>query len=185
MNSLWYLYESELSADLCVDILSHWNDIKAQQGKVSNRGKLDTSVRSSKINQFPYASKEQKKFSEILEPYITVANKECFGVDLNGFSEFQIAEYTTGDFYDEHIDCNVNDSASMRKISITIQLNNPNEYEGGDFVFGSHITNPNKDTLRKKGTILCFPSFLPHKIEKVTKGKRFALVGWYEGKKWC
>lgn len=186
MNSLWYLYDSKLSVDICKDILSHWNDIEAQKGKVGTHNyKLDTSVRSSKINKFPYTSPQQKLFAEILEPYITVANRECFGFDLNGFCEFQIAEYTNGDFYNEHFDCNLTDSASMRKISVTVQLSNDNEYEGGDFEFGCSITNPQITSLRNQGTILCFPSFVPHRVKEVTKGKRFALVGWYEGKKWC
>jgi len=185
MNSLWYLYDSKISVDVCKDILSYWNDIEAQKGKVGNHDyKLDASVRSSKINKFPFSSPQQQIFAEILEPYITVANRECFGFDLNGFCEFQIAEYTSGDFYNEHIDCNLTDSASMRKISITVQLSHTNEYDGGDLKFGSNITNPSTESLRNQGTILCFPSFVSHRVEKVTKGKRFALVGWYEGKKW-
>ena len=88
MNSLWYLYDSKISVDVCKDILSYWNDIEAQKGKVGNHDyKLDTSVRSSKINKFPYSSPQQQIFTEILEPYITVANRECFGFDLNGLKQ--------------------------------------------------------------------------------------------------
>ena len=32
MNSLWYLYDTEFSTDVCADILSNWNDFEAQKG---------------------------------------------------------------------------------------------------------------------------------------------------------
>lgn len=185
MNSLWYLYDKELTNEICQEVLKHWNDFEAQKGKVGNDiYNKDLSIRNSKINKFPYSCPQQKVFNELLEPYITVANRECFGFNLNGFSEFQIAEYTKNDFYSEHIDSNTNDTASQRKISVTVQLSNSEEYEGGDFIFGCNINNPSKESMRNKGSILCFPSFVPHRIDKVTQGKRYALVGWYEGKKW-
>ena len=127
---------------------------------------------------------QQAEFQNLLEPFITVANRECFGFNLNGFCEFQIADYNVGDFYVEHIDTNINDSESHRKLSITLQLTDPNLYDGGDFQFGCNIANPTSETLRQKGSMLLFPSFLPHSVYKVTRGKRYALVGWYEGKKW-
>lgn len=185
MNSLWYLYDTEFSADVCADILGNWNDFEAQKGKVGDKHFAQKeSVRSSKINKFPYGTPQQAEFQKLLEPFITVANRECFGFNLNGFCEFQIAEYNVGDFYVEHIDTNINDSESHRKLSITLQLTDPNLYDGGDFQFGCNIANPTSETLRQKGSMLLFPSFLPHSVYKVTRGKRYALVGWYEGKKW-
>ena len=35
--------------------------------------------------------------------------------------------------------------------------------------------------LKKKGTVVVFPSTSWHKVEPVTKGKRYSLVAWAEG----
>ena len=35
--------------------------------------------------------------------------------------------------------------------------------------------------LKKKGTVIVFPSSMWHKVEPVTKGKRYSLVAWAEG----
>ena len=43
---------------------------------------------------------------------------------------------------------------SDRKLSMTIQLSDSNEYEGGDFVLRDETQNfPDKEQLRKKGTV--------------------------------
>ena len=74
---------------------------------------------------------------------------------------------------------------SDRKLSMTIQLSDSHEYEGGDFKFRDDITNlPTKEQLRKKGTVLIFPSFLYHSVQPVTKGIRKSLVTWIEGPAW-
>ena len=185
MNSLWYLFESELSESQCNEINDLWSDIDSHKGKIGDQTKYkNVTIRNSDINAFPYSSSEQKAFQEILNPYITVANRDCFGFNLNGFCEFQIAQYKPNNFYSEHLDVQLNENESQRKLSLTLQLTDPKEYEGGDFIFGSGINQPSNDALRKKGSILIFPSFLPHTITEVKEGVRRSLVGWYEGKKW-
>ena len=113
-----------------------------------------------------------------------MANRECFGVSLNGFQEFQVAKYSAGDFYDYHMDSNIQDNRSQRKLSITVQLSDSIDYVGGDFEFSKDIGKLDKKKLREKGTILVFPSFVYHRVTEVTKGERFSLVGWYEGNDW-
>jgi PKHD-type hydroxylase len=54
-----------------------------------------------------------------------------------------------------------------------------NDYEGGDLEFLNSVTK--KADLRKKGSIIIFPSFLAHRVTPVTKGTRLSLVGWIHG----
>ena len=69
-----------------------------------------------------------------------------------------------------------------RKLSVTVQLSDPSEYEGGGFEF---LECPNPDeSSRKKGTVLVFPSYLKHRVLPVTKGTRKSLVAWFEGPRW-
>ena len=71
---------------------------------------------------------------------------------------------------------------STRKISYSIQLSDEDEYEGGDLViFPDDITDEEKLSFRRKGTIILFPSYRAHCVTPVTKGTRNAIVGWVHG----
>ena len=82
------------------------------------------------------------------------------------------------------MDATLTDNLSQRKLSVTVQLTNPVNYDGGDFIFTKGIITPSQIELKQQGTILIFPSFIYHKILPVTRGTRYSLVGWYEGNKW-
>lgn len=91
----------------------------------------------------------------------------------------QYTEYLEGGgHYDWHVDIGPG-SINHRKISITIQLSNSDEYEGGDFEIwtGGEF----KKLPRKKGSAILFPSFLMHRVTPITKGVRKSLVLWVGG----
>ena len=116
--------------------------------------------------------------------FINLANRITFGFDVNYIDEIQYTEYGVGDFYDWHVDTILETpTVYHRKLSLTLQLSDGNDYEGGDFeihyVAGGDMP---LDTLRKKGTIIVFPSFLSHRVTPITKGVRKSLVAWFEGK---
>jgi PKHD-type hydroxylase len=68
---------------------------------------------------------------------------------------------------------------SNRKLSITVQLSDPDEYEGGELQF---MVNQNIFTAPKdKGTAIIFPSFALHRVTPITKGSRKSIVGWISG----
>ncbi len=86
--------------------------------------------------------------------------------------------YEGGGHYGWHIDIGPG-SINHRKISCTIQLSNPDEYEGGDFEIW---TGGDFRTIeRKQGCAILFPSFLMHRVTPVTKGIRRSLVLWMGG----
>ena len=77
----------------------------------------------------------------------------------------------------------------LRKISFSTMLNGGDEYEGGDLEIELglpsdtvRIERPNPG--RERGTMVAFPSFLPHRVTPVTDGVRYSLVGWSCGKPW-
>lgn len=74
----------------------------------------------------------------------------------------------------------------VRKLSMTINLNKPGEYEGGNlkFDFGPHSSGKRYhecEEIRPQGSIIIFPSFLYHQVTPVTKGTRYSLVLWTLG----
>ena len=136
-------------------------------------------IRSSSIR---WLSDEWIK--KMLWEYVKKANNNAFKVDVENHAEIQFTEYTAeqSDQYDWHHDVHWNGQTDFdRKISITLQLSDPKEYEGGDFEFDEINTNAD---FKTKGTLLIFPSYLRHRVLPVTSGVRRSLVAWFWGTKW-
>ena len=77
----------------------------------------------------------------------------------------------------------------VRKISMTVNLNNPKDYEGGNLKFdlGPHYRGERFkvfNDMRPQGSIIIFPSFMYHCVTPVTSGTRYSLVLWLLGKPW-
>jgi len=59
---------------------------------------------------------------------------------------------------------------SLRKISISVQLSDESEYEGGELQFyykRDIVTAP-----KGRGAVIMFPSFMLHRVLSVTKGTK-------------
>lgn len=111
------------------------------------------------------------------------ANRDAFGVDAVMIPEIQWTSYPEGGKFDWHQDVVINSGyAYDRKLSITVQLSDSDEYEGGDFELSG--VSFDKEKVREKGTIIVFPSFARHRVTPITKGTRKSLVAWVEGPEW-
>ena len=92
----------------------------------------------------------------------------------------------TNKYFKDYVD-NKNFIGKIRKLSLTINLNKPDDYEGGNlkFDFGPHTDKERFHEcieIRPQGSIIVFPSFLHHQVTPVTKGTRYSLVLWTLGK---
>jgi len=108
-------------------------------------------------------------------------NKRFYRYDLKNICEFQLIKYYEGGNYNWHCDYGISPKRGVvRKLSMSIQLTNPDEYEGGELQivdYSNHTINAPTDL----GTVIVFDSKIPHKVWPVTFGKRIALVGWVSG----
>lgn len=114
---------------------------------------------------------------ERLLEYAHAAN-ERLGVELHDEVHPMMAvTYPTGGFFGWHIDLGDGDGAT-RKISITVQLSDPADYEGGEL----HIVSHEHPLPRgPAGTLIAFPAHLAHRVVPVSRGQREALVAWVHG----
>ena len=111
-------------------------------------------------------------------------NQNNFGLDISFVPEIQFTEYdeSNNGKFDWHEDINwLDPRPTHRKLSMSVQLSSGDEYEGGDLTFREDIQTPPADTMRSKGSVIVFPSFVGHCVTPVTKGKRYSLVAWMEG----
>jgi len=110
-------------------------------------------------------------------------NRRFFCVDISYIEgSIQIARYDSSDqgFYDWHTD--FGDIAPRRKISITVQLSRPEDYDGGELEL--FFRSPPASMDRTRGAFIAFPSFAVHRVAPVTRGTRWSLVAWICGDRW-
>lgn len=74
----------------------------------------------------------------------------------------------------------------IRKLSMTVSLNDSKEYSGGNLRFdlGPHRKDRYHTCkeIRPQGSIVVFPSYMYHQVTPVTRGTRYSLVAWNLGK---
>ena len=166
----------------CNQIIASGRAQKPQQAQVGmNRpgGGTDTKKRITTISWIPF--KEMGHMYRDLYKFILQANENHFGFgDIRITENAQFTEYPEGGFYDWHMDCDVNmqHEPPVRKISMTLLLNDPSEFEGGDL----ELMAPGKFAELKQGHAIVFASFLNHRVNKVRRGVRQSLVVWFGGK---
>lgn len=69
--------------------------------------------------------------------------------------------------------------SSLRKLSMTCQLSSPEDYDGCRLrLFSNCDFDPDHVN---RGDAMIFPSYLPHCVTPITRGRRYALVAWVGG----
>lgn len=140
----------------------------------------DLSYRRSKISWMRSDQEETRWMFERITEGIEEINSRFFNYDLDHIENIQFTEYDASyeGFYGKHIDIG-HRSSCMRKLSFTIQLSNPSDYSGGDLCI--YCSSDASIMSKEQGTMTMFPSFAVHEVEPVTRGTRYALVGWVCG----
>lgn len=77
---------------------------------------------------------------------------------------------------------NYNDLKTNRKLSMTVMLSDPSDFQGGEFVFENGIAMPHK--MEGKGTCALFTSHSQHKVNPITGGVRHILFIFCTGPEW-
>ncbi|WP_317057216.1 Fe2+-dependent dioxygenase [Roseovarius rhodophyticola] len=90
-----------------------------------------------------------------------------------------ISRYRPGMEYGLHVDnATMVDSTLRTDLSVTLFLNEPDQYEGGELeIFSGY--GPVKIKL-PAGSVVVYPSSTLHRVLPVTKGERLAAVTWVE-----
>ena len=143
-------------------------------------------------------------FDKVNEGFTIAKTNSGWNYDLNYMEAFQYTIYThrptqfsDGDFYTWHCDQGVETypNGNHRKLSATIQLTDPDEYEGGHFqwlewenafntlrngsMLNSHdLIHTAPFSAKGLGSMIIFPSWLHHQVTPVTRGERRSLVVW-------
>jgi len=174
-TNLYSFWNNAFSKEECQTIIN----IAKDKGLIKGKTKGESDVRDSKISWLYTTDKIDWVFRRVTDITLNL-NERFFKFDLFGLNEgFQFTNYKApSGKYGKHVDRCMN--ISVRKLSISIQLTNPEEYEGGEL----YLYQDDKGNLMDKtqGTLILFPSYVLHEVMPVTKGERNSLVTWVTGK---
>lgn len=159
---------------------------KASVGEGGGNARVEKNVRDSKVG-FLTIDQQTEWIWQRLGGIVPRANYDLFLYDIEAIQSLQYTIYSakSKQFYDWHLDSSAIYLDYTRKISGTILLSDPDEYEGGEFEIINKGGNPEQSDKFKpnKGDIVFFASHMPHKVHPVTKGTRKSLVFWVVGKR--
>jgi len=206
LKNYYYYFSSALPPKLCDDIIKYGlsqSETMARTGNYGDRELTKDEIRDMKrkrnsdlvwLND-PWIYKE-------LYPYVHKANTDAgWNFEWDCSESCQFTKYKLNQYYDWHCDSwdkpydrkdpNNPEHGKIRKLSMTCQLTDGSEYEGGELEFDfRNYDPPMRDELKHlvqckeilpKGSIIIFPSFVWHRVKPVTKGVRYSLVVWNLG----
>ena len=152
--------------------------IAKKKGMIKGTTRSKSDVRESKISWL-YSSDEMEWVFRRVTDMVLDLNERFFNFDIFGLNEgFQFTNYKApSNKYGKHVDRS--SDLIVRKLSISIQLTDPKEYEGGEL----YLYEDDQGVLmdKKQGTLIMFPSYVLHEVKPVTKGERNSLVTWVTG----
>ena len=184
MNQLWQMWARDISPTTCNKIIQECEQLAPMEATVGGQSEnlVDSNIRKSEIRWAGGID----WIKDLIYNYAATANRNAFGFDINYLQDIQYTIYKGTDqgHYDWHFDTFwAGQNAYDRKISVIIQLSDPSEYEGGEFLLESQYEQPDPTELKQRGTVFCFPSPIRHTVKPVTSGVRKSLVAWIEGPK--
>lgn len=151
--------------------------------KATTLGEQSDSIRISRVRWLQQDNQWEWLYKR-LQVMILEANDALWQFELVSMPEqIQFTEYHANEkgHYNWHQDIGTG-VASCRKVSVTVQLSSPEDYEGGDLQLthgGPHelaYTAP-----KQAGSVTIFPSYMLHRVKPVTKGIRKSFVLWVGG----
>ena len=169
-------WEKAFTPEECDKIIKIGKDKALTKGGVI--GKSELNIRSSQITWLVPNDLEwvYRKITDI----VLNLNDKFFEFDIYGITErLQFTNYKApSDNYGKHVDKAQN--FPVRKLSVSIQLTDPKEYEGGELYL--YDNEEGVEMKKEKGDLILFPSYTLHEVKPVTKGERNSLVTWVTGK---
>lgn len=172
---IWYL--GKLDNDICDQAKNDLLKFPFQDAAMGVNGEVkQESQRKTNVVFAPFDFWLGKEMEQIAKK----ANAICkWDYTIPDREAIQFAQYEPGQHYDWHVDYfPLAGGETDRKVSVVCLLNDPSEFEGGEFQLRlySQYTAP-----LEKGSIIAFPSILEHRVTPVTSGVRYSATMWFHG----
>jgi len=204
-NNFWW-FEKSVPESFCAKVIKAGFAKNTRLGNINKyydkkiTPKIEKDLKKTRDSNVAFLN-DKWIYNEIDKFFKTANHNAGWNFDFDHYESAQFTVYRKGQHYDWHVDANAipfspkahkNYRGKIRKLSATITLNDAKEYKGGELLFDFSTPLARKKiiklnrlkALRKKGSIIIFPSHLYHKVSPVTKGVRYSLVIWGLGLPW-
>jgi PKHD-type hydroxylase len=177
-------WDDFLPDDYINQILADTGWLNTEQGSLGGQGgaNYDDEIRRARVGWMGLTKENQHIWNRVTD-VVAEVNRRFFHFDLTGcYEPFQLSLYTASgqEHYTWHTDMSMMDNHTPRKLSMSILLSDPSEFEGGDFQIKAD-SDIEKTLEQRKGRAWFFPSWVLHRVTPVTKGVRRSLVLWVGG----
>ena len=187
MNGEWAIWKNAFTPEECADIIKRGEKLTYQEAELGPESiedkTLDRSYRRSKVRWM-----NRDIFDDVFDKMwkLTVtANEQFFGFHIDRLRYMQLTEYDEvykGEYKRHHDVFWLDNPEKQRKLSVVLQLTDKDTYSGGDL--GLEVQGESLTDHKDIGTVIWFPSWTPHWVTPVTKGRRNSIVCWFEGPHW-
>jgi PKHD-type hydroxylase len=162
--------------------IPEWLNVQDACVGTSTDFEIDKRLRTTDVGWL-YSNEYTVWIWERIANVVADVNSEFFKFNLTGcYEPIQLGVYKATDqgHYDWHTDALSTDRTVPRKLSMSLLLSDPSEFEGGELQVKTY--NDDVQTLAMiKGRAWFFPSYTLHRVTPVTKGVRRSLVLWVGG----
>ena len=180
----YWFWNGVLSTEICDTLILEGDKLISIDGSIGNidaRGTYDPTIRETNVSFFD----TYHWIHGICLHYANIANQNAgWNLDITYPQNVQYARYFPDQHYIPHRDDNVSPNKNeMRKLSVSIQLSDGANYEGGDFIIQSSCGKEfqNIKEFRNRGSVVVFPSVMTHGVTPITRGVRHSIVCWVVG----
>lgn len=168
-------YDDILNSKACDIIINTYTSslVTRLDPFIGNKNEVNTQIRNVERVALP----TYKDIGGRLAAAGLSANYHRWNFDISNASQAEFLIYPTGGRYTTHVDTFLKPGVPCRKLTVLAFLNN--DFKGGKFylVLGHEKFYPPQEP----GTIIVFPSFIPHGVEDIESGTRYAVVCWMSG----
>ena len=180
----YYQIPTGIDADMAAHIKKTIHNYSSER-ETSSIGGNDVSVDLETRNSTSRWIAVDNFIAGIMAHCVLEANRNFFQFDLTQWSEqIQYTEYNgKGTHYAWHYDSSLAGISPLmvRKLSISLSLSDPSDYEGGEFQLLDSSAKHMHTFKAELGQAIIFPSYLLHRVRPLRSGNRVSLVGWYGG----
>jgi PKHD-type hydroxylase len=152
-----------------------------------DKGETNEVIRITSVALIKFKDEDFWIFDRLFQ-ITELLNSQFYNYDILGFDNIQYTVYDKeGSHYSYHMDMLMDNKPKgslelPRKLSFSIILSKPEEYEGGELEFMISEGLGLKPE-QKRGRVIAFPSFVLHRVTPVITGVRKSLVFWACGPK--
>lgn len=189
---MFYVFPRAVKPEICDQIVADCKKNILKKASIhgfDKKGRDDPAIRKTSVD---FITDKNNKINELAWHFLREANKVQFHYDLTYFQAIQFAEYKDGGFYGWHQDASgIDPDNETRKLSLTLVLSDPNNFEGGELQFynggrpmedmGEITGEKVQQDIQAQGTVIVFDSRDYHRVTPVVKGVRHSVVCWTVG----